>query len=386
MSGLTVDLINRDRTGVIVTDAIVDYYALLGVARTATRYDLEQAIKQGIRTWSKQTGRPELDRRQEAERKMQQLKEAREILLDDGRRAQYDQRLATAQAPAGPAGAAPSTGGEWLALARNAMTMNDFRTAARAAQEARRVDERSAEAWSVLARANAGLGRHDDAVFEAQRALQLAPDNLEYRYTLAEIFEQLGDWTNALQTYQSLSRLDPESALPQIGTASVYLSSGAYQQALDLLEWLFASGRDRAMVGYYLAMALLTAAENVPRVRDDSGYAITARYEISQMGALLDRAEQVTGDPELLASIADMREYMDRCAGSEIIWGRIVGRWGLRYLIVVVVSVCLAGFAHALWPFAVLAVIGGGVGLVLYAWVPRWRLNQLSHQGRYLWY
>jgi curved DNA-binding protein CbpA len=70
-----------------VAQALVDYYALLGVARTASRPGIEQAIRQGIRTWSKQTGRPELDRRQEAERKMQQIKEAREILLDDDRRA-----------------------------------------------------------------------------------------------------------------------------------------------------------------------------------------------------------------------------------------------------------------------------------------------------------
>ena len=71
--------------------------------------------------------------------------------------------------------------------------------AARAAQEAASSADRTAELWSILGRANAGLGRFDDAVFEAQRALQLEPDNLEYRYNLAETFERAGDWNNALR-------------------------------------------------------------------------------------------------------------------------------------------------------------------------------------------
>jgi tetratricopeptide (TPR) repeat protein len=367
-----------------VAQALVDYYALLGVARTASRPGIEQAIRQGIRTWSKQTGRPELDRRQEAERKMQQIKEAREILLDDDRRARYDDQLAALPASAGTPSAAGSTGEDWLVLARNAMSMNDFRTAVRAAQEARSLEGRAAEVWSILARANAGLGRHDDAVFEAQRAVQLEPDNLEHRYTLAQIFEQLGDWANALKVYQSLSQLDPESELPHFGAASVYLASGDYNQALGMFEHLYETGRDPAMAGDYLAMALLNAAENVPRVQVDNGYAITAPVEISHMRGLLQRAAEVVDDPELSAEVASARAYVERSAGSEIIWGRIFGRWGLRYGVVAMLSLCLAGSAHQTWPFAALVVVGGGVGLAVYAHVPRWRLNRFADQDRYL--
>jgi tetratricopeptide (TPR) repeat protein len=364
-------------------EALVDYYALLGVARTAARVEIESAIKKGIRTWSKQTSRPELDKRQEAERKMQQLREARETLLDDERRRWYDQQLAVA---ATSVAASPSGDEDWLALARNALNINDFHTAARAAAEARRTNERSAEVWSILARANAGLGRTDDAVFEAQRALQLEPDNVDHRYTLAEIFEQLGDWHNAMQTYEYLARLEPNSELPRFGIASVYLSAGDHTRAIGLLDQLYETGQDRRMAGDYLAMALMNAAQEVPRVREDDGYAITAPDEISRMRNMLDRAVAVTQDPDLQSDIASMRHYIDRMAGREIIWGRIFSRVGLWWVGASALSVCCSGFDNDFAVIAALVIFGGAAGLVAYALVPRWKLNRMADQSRYLTY
>src|SRR5215475_13579689 len=216
-----------------MTHAFVDYYALLGVDRTASRPEIEQAIKKGIRTWSRQTSRPELDKRQEAERKIQQL-----------------------AAPVMSGAAAPSGGGGWLDLARHAMSVNDYRTAVRAAQEGQTTQDECAEAWSIIARADARLGRLDEAVFAAQRALQLDPDTPGHHYTLAAIFEQLGDWANALRCYETLLRLDPSSELPQIRTAMVCQASGNHTRAMAILERLYASGRDQKLAGDYLAMAL----------------------------------------------------------------------------------------------------------------------------------
>jgi tetratricopeptide (TPR) repeat protein len=367
-----------------MTRAFVDYYALLGVARTASRPEIEQAIKQGIRTWSKQTSRPELDKRQEAERKMQQLKEARLTLLDEGRRQRYDQQLATPVVSGGVVSAAPTSGEGWLALARHAMSVKDYRTAVRAAEEGQTAPGRSAEAWNIAARANSGLGRLDEAVFAAQRALQLDPNNPDHHYTLAAIFEQLGDWTNALRCYETLVRLDPGSDLPQIRTAMVSQASGNHTRAMAILERLYASGRDQELAGDYLAMALTDAAEKVPRVRDSDGYAITSPDEIRRMRDLLARAEQVTADPDLLAEIADTRSYVSLCAGREVIWRRMFGRWGVGYLVLALLLLFLASRVPDLRPLTVLVVVGGGVGLVLYARVPRWRLNRLTHGNRHV--
>src|SRR5690606_33956071 len=76
-----------------------DYYALLGVERTAPASELEKEIRKQLRTWSKRSNHPDLSRRQEAERRVQQLSEARKILLDEQKRAEYDRALAAAPAP-----------------------------------------------------------------------------------------------------------------------------------------------------------------------------------------------------------------------------------------------------------------------------------------------
>jgi Flp pilus assembly protein TadD len=365
-----------------MTQAFVDYYALLGVARTASRPEVEQAIKQGIRTWSKQTSRPELDKRQEAERRMQQLKEARVTLLDDGRRQRYDQQLAVQVVSGALAPVAPSGREGWLDLARHAMSVKDYRTAVRAAEEGQTAQDRYVEAWSIIARANSGLGRLDEAVFAAQRAVQLEPSNPHHHYTLAAVFEELGDWANALRCYETLARLDPASELPQIRTAIVAQSSGDHARATAILERLYASGRDQELAGDYLAMVLMDAAEKVPRVRDGDGYAITSPDEIRHMRDLLAQAAEVTSNPDLLAEIADTQSYVARCASSEVIWRRIFGKWGRRYLILALLLWFVAIRFPGAWPLVVLLVVGGGVSLVLYARVPRWELNRLTHGNR----
>jgi tetratricopeptide (TPR) repeat protein len=362
-------------------DTLVDYYALLGVARTASDQEIERAIKSGIRTWSKQTSRPELDKRQEAERKMEQLKKAREILLNGAQRQSYDQQLAAASMRPEVGAAAPSSSNEWLELAQRALSVNDYRTAVRAAQEAQSSHDRTAEVWGIMAEANAGLGRFDDAVFEAQRALQLDPDNHAYRYLLADIFEKLGDWRNAVAHYEQLARLEPDAELPQVGIGSVYISSGDYRRAISLFEGLYANGQNKEMAGDYLAMALMTEAEGIPALQDSTGYVITAPHEITRMRPLLSRAAEVTQDADLRTGIAQASAYVEQMAASEIIWQRFFGRWARRYVLVAVILIIIGLVTNsALLP--ILFILAGGVGLVAYARVPRWKLNSYTHQGR----
>jgi curved DNA-binding protein CbpA len=371
-----------------MTEPFVDYYALLGITRSASPKEIQQAVKRAIRTWSKQTARPELEKRQQAERKLQQIKQAREELLDPGRRRQYDEWLATAALSGGLDRDAPSAAEGWLDLARRSIEMDDFRTAARAAQEAASSADRTAELWSILARANAGLGRFDDAVFEAQRALQLDPDNMGYRYNLAETFERAGDWNNALRAYHDLADRDRASILPELGVASVYLSSGDTDVALPRLRELLARGTDAELVGDYLAMGLATAAERIPRVQHASGYSITDGEEIARMRPLLHEALAVTSDPQLRADISETLRYVDYSAGREFLWRRLFGRWARTYALVSVVLLCCSGVIDAfaqngLFAVALIGVVAGGAGLVFYAFVPRWKLRQTDGEYTY---
>jgi len=72
-----------------------DYYALLGLDRSADTDSIRTAINQEVRVWSRRTNAPELEKRQAAERRMKLLQEAESALLDDMRRARYDRNLAS---------------------------------------------------------------------------------------------------------------------------------------------------------------------------------------------------------------------------------------------------------------------------------------------------
>jgi hypothetical protein len=80
-----------------------DYYQLVGVDRAAPRDEIDRKIRDEMRRWQRRTANADLDRRQEAERRVKQLGEARLPLLDETKRRQYDRQLAQAL----PRGAPP---------------------------------------------------------------------------------------------------------------------------------------------------------------------------------------------------------------------------------------------------------------------------------------
>jgi curved DNA-binding protein CbpA len=68
-----------------------DLYALVGVATSASDADIQDALRAQQRKWSRRASNaPELADRQEAEKMVARLSEAKKILLDPVARAQYD--------------------------------------------------------------------------------------------------------------------------------------------------------------------------------------------------------------------------------------------------------------------------------------------------------
>ena len=72
----------------------VDYYAILGIGRTAQKEAVEAAVKKSMREWRKRTEAADLSVRQEAELKVKWIEEARATLLDESKRRAYDADLA----------------------------------------------------------------------------------------------------------------------------------------------------------------------------------------------------------------------------------------------------------------------------------------------------
>lgn len=71
-----------------------DLYKILNISRTATEEDIRTALHREMRTWTqRESNASALEKRQEAERMIKLIDEAEAILLDGGKRSDYDKRL-----------------------------------------------------------------------------------------------------------------------------------------------------------------------------------------------------------------------------------------------------------------------------------------------------
>jgi tetratricopeptide (TPR) repeat protein len=277
-------------------------------------------------------------------------------------------------------------GRDWLVRARQALARGDYHAAGYAAGVAIYRYGDSGQAWSLLARADAGLERFADAVVEAQRAVTLEPHNADHHATLAGILDELGNQQAALQCYQVAQRLDPGCVAHRVGASAVLVQCGRMEEALDILEDTYAFGVDSEVVGDCLGLALVGAAEQVPQVHGADGvYVVTMPAEIVQMRRMLQRAALVSCDTLLRAEIGWVRDYVDACARREFVIGRLAGYLrGRMYALMtaVVTAIALAGALIARHDNPVSTVIAAVVAVltvaavIRYVRVPRWRINK----------
>ncbi|MGH3096646.1 MAG: tetratricopeptide repeat protein [Streptosporangiales bacterium] len=388
----------------------LDYFEALGIPRGAAAEEISRRVKQELRTWQKRTSNPDLARRQEAEKKVQLLSEAKEVLLDDARRAAYLRRLERgpsepepeprpepAPQPGGqpapaprqrPAPQPPQDGIDWVGQAFDYLAKRDHRSAVYAAREARERDPRSAAAWSVLARANLGLGNADDALFEMQRAIELAPNYLQFHLDLGGIHEALGQWDDAAGVYSSAADLDRSDERPRLAAANAWMQAGKPAQARPVLEDIVERGHDKQAAGVALGNCLITLAELVPRYRDGSNYFVTSKAEIARMRGLVQEAERVTDDPDVRDRAGDVRGYLRWCERRQ--WHVATGLMR-RFLLVVLglaVALVIAGvtwLGDELGTGVTAFVLAAGILVLLYfnTRVPGWKRNRkrLRYRG-----
>lgn len=369
-----------------------DYFALLELSRDATAEQIDAKIKQQVRTWQRRTTNPDLARRQEAERRVRLLAEAREVLLDPDRRAEYLIRLDEADRPGQPAEPVPVPAGgkeldSWLAQARAYLAKSDHAGALYAAREARRADLKCAEAWALMARANLAMGGLADALTEARRASDLEPSNPGYYFVQGRVHEERGQLAEARRCYEIAGRLNPGAEAPQLAAANITALGDTPEQALPALEDLFDNSADKPKVGQALANCLVRVAERVPAQRTGGGYLITTAEEVDAMERLLFRARQVTNDTELVRRIETIAGHVKwakerhirkldtagGCAGAVAVAAALVGVFALFWFLGnlsllpgLLATVCLAAAGGYAW----------------WVWTPGHALNRASTQTK----
>lgn len=371
----------------------VDYYDILNIERSANADQITEAVKKQMRQWRKRTEASDLGVRQEAEVRVQLIDDARATLGNAQRRQTYDvqlQREGVKKASAATSG----DGGDWIGQTKHYLAVGDYHSAAYAAREATQQAGNTAESWYLRSRANAGLDRYEDAWYEAQQASQMEERNPEYRFNQGMVAETMGRWPQAIEAYRSAARIDPDVPMYELAVGGVFSQTGQYKEALDTISRVYSRFPNDDNANYYMGMALIDAAENVPRIKDGDGYVVTSPEEITQMRSLLTQARTMKNlESETLAGIDNIENYLVRmekkqfnknALGSFVGAGADSGCSGVALaiaLLFVPIIMVLSGFGSIsnggfLW------VLLGAAGLVLeyfIFWQPGWKINRKIH-------
>ena len=183
-----------------------------------------------------------------------------------------------------------------------------------ALEAAQRTDNTRLEArcHNSLGNVYADLDRHEEAVVEYQRAIELDPKLAAPHNGLGNVYRVLGRHQEAVTEYQRAIELDPQFAYPHNGLGNVYADLGRYEEAVT--EYRRAIELDpkyaiphNNLAGVYLELKRLEEArrgfEERVRVRPDD--ALNAHVSLGIIAYHLDERAEAQQQFEQALSLWD---------------------------------------------------------------------------------
>jgi tetratricopeptide (TPR) repeat protein len=356
------------------TTAFVDLYAVLGVPSTADNEEIRAAIRNQRRVWTKRQGSADAKRRQEAEERVRNIDRAEQVLLDTGRRNQFDADRLTKGSQAPPTPVVEADGHrDWVVTARQHLEAGQAAQANYAAREAINNNGSDPNAWYIRAHSSFLLGNWSDSEYEFNEAIRLRPDEAEYHFDLGSAYEAAKRWADALRKYEDALRIEPGNPMYKIAVASVYLQNGLPERALPIAEEVVAANPDIEAFQFYLAWALADNIASYATVLHDDTFILTTEEQARRAVKDMERASKLRfTEPEMRRYINDRLEWARKAAAVQ--WDRPSTLWPWIVGALVGLIMLFSGGGATFLGILVL----GGIGF-LYKWrhnVPGWQIQQ----------
>lgn len=238
---------------------MINYYELLNVPFDATAEEISEKIKSEYSRWRKRVNAPDPARQREAEERMEILHEAEKVLLNEASRAQYDRELSDyyaqqeqAQAQAQQSSAAEQSHSNqtreevdrYITEADRFIHNQDYTNAIVAARRATELEGNNDLAWATLARARYHWGEIMEALYEVNRAIEIAPNKAYYYYLeylchlKREDIHRNDKIRLALKSLQKSLDIDPDDPDYQMEYANMMLEMDRYQEGINILTRL----------------------------------------------------------------------------------------------------------------------------------------------------
>lgn len=246
-----------------------NYYATLGIDRSASDDEIRVAVREQRRRWTKLQGHPNLERRYEAELQVRAISEIEATLTDPGKRAAFDATLSPLLSaprihqdrvdpvPQEQLDVPSVPDADWLSLAEIACASGRWREAHDAAEHATTIDPAERQGWYIRVLTSLQLAEQQDARLEAEQLLRLGPATAEHWAVIADA--QAGDqrWEDAADAYRRAAQLDGSNPLHAAGEADMHSALGRPDFALAILERIVAANPRMTELQDQLAATLL---------------------------------------------------------------------------------------------------------------------------------
>lgn len=184
-----------------------DYYAMLGVAQTATDGEIRTRFRK-LAQLQHPDRRNDVDRAQAVE-EFQKLTQAANTLLDPERRVEYDR----SRRSAGKQGSAEERAVNTLVQRGvNAFRDGDLKLALDSLQRATQQAPDQARVWHLLAQVSVKAGKRGQGLKAAQRAVELEPNNGRYLVTAGRLCADAGRTRTAVELLERAEQWGAEPA------------------------------------------------------------------------------------------------------------------------------------------------------------------------------
>mgnify|MGYP001475887240 CR=1 FL=1 len=341
---------------------MINYYELCNISPSASQEEIKKTIYQLMRLWSHRTNAPQMERRQEAERMVRLLEEAEEILLDEEKRKEYDEklRLSTRVVEKAPVETSEPSSYE-LDAQRNEVTATKekvedeltteqieeniqqaqqlfstgkLKEALQLAEELSEKVKDRAEIWALIGRLQFRLGNYQEAVAPLVKACDLESKNATYVFELGEVFERLNNPTRALEQFKLASALDPSNIQYKFKVGNLLIQMKQFRDGLPLLEQCFNASPNHEEYRVGLVKAYLDSAfSNWITIEGYHPYLSPGTYPIRELDLSLadtyiKRASQIPfQDLELSNQLQQCRLEIKRSKGL-----KFTGSWFMAFL------------------------------------------------------
>lgn len=240
-----------------------NYYAIFNIDENLHGDELQTELRKIQKRLITRQNAADINRRQEAERKLVLIQEAMDILLDEEKRKEYDAQLIHANHKKqtdskqhhqeADSQYNHQSQQELIDLAHDLIGQMQYPQAMNAAKQALAISNQSAEAWSVYGYACAAWREYDEAVRAYKNAITVNPA-VAHNYTeLANLYLQLDQINDAKEMINKAIHINPDDMFTREVEASIYMEEQQYNQAVQIYEALLKENADNEQIKTLLA-------------------------------------------------------------------------------------------------------------------------------------